>query len=137
MDLEGAKSNWNGKQERNQKELNFLSSVLDFEYTEIDFQDYSKSSVFGFIEQWRGIPRIISVQLFIYDFIPAVFVNLLCSDRVELGERELAGVSPSPPPGLSSLTASMDRTTTEISIGLQLYIRVLFYLHCTVQRLLV
>ena len=72
------------------------------------------------------------MQLFIYDFIPAVFVNLLCSDRVELaphsdrvelGERELAGVSPSPPPGLSSLTASMDRTTTEISIATPLLLQ--------------
>ena len=72
-------------------------------------------------------------------------MNLLDFHSVELGERKLAGVPrllyytlgcppvlpefytllygvpPSPPPGLSSLTASMDRTTTEISIGLQLY----------------
>ena len=81
------------------------------------------------------------MQLFIYDFIPAVFVNLLCSDRVELAphsdrveldERELAGVSPSPPPGLSSLTASMDRTTTEISIGLTIvHPAPLLVLHCS------
>ena len=41
-----------------------------------------------------------------------------------------------PPPGLSSLTAPMDRTTTEISIGLQFYIAVLSSaLPCTVQSL--